>query len=114
MKAFVFAGLGLSLILAATIAVSADKENSAAKVVCPVSGESIDKSVSSDYGGGKVWFCCTHCKAKFDANKAKFATKANLQLAASGQAKQIACPFSGKGMKAATLEVAGVDVGFCW
>jgi YHS domain-containing protein len=79
-----------------------------------VSGKPIDKSASSDFGGGKVWFCCTKCKAKFDANNSKFVAKANLQLAASGQAKQIACPLTGKPLDASkTVNVAGVDVQFC-
>jgi len=114
MRALLVAGLGLSFVLAATVAVSADKADSSAKVVCPVSGQPIDKSVSSDFGGGKVYFCCAKCKAKFDADNAKFATKANLQLAASGQAKQTKCPFSGGALKASTaINVAGVDVQFC-
>ena len=46
--------------------------------------------------------------------KEKFATKANLQLAQTGQAKQGKCPISGKGTKDATaLDVAGVSVTFC-
>ena len=54
------------------------------------------------------------CKAKFDADNTKFVAKANLQLAASGQAKQTACPFSGGALKATTkVNVAGVDVQFC-
>jgi YHS domain-containing protein len=113
MRAYLLAGLGLSLVLN-TVAFSADKADSSAKLVCPVAGKPIDKSISSDYGGGKVCFCCAKCKAKFDADSAKFATKANLQLAASGQAKQTACPFSGKAVKpATTVNVAGVDVQFC-
>ncbi len=114
MRAFLLAGLGLSLVLSATGAFSADKADSPAKLLCPVSGQSIDKSVSSDYGGGKVCFCCTKCKAKFDADNAKFATKANLQLAASGQAKQTACPLTGDALEAATkVKVGGVEVQFC-
>jgi len=114
MRAFLLAGLGLNLVLAAAVALSAEKTDSAVKLTCPVAGKSIDKAVSSDYGGGKVCFCCTKCKAKFDADNSKFATKANLQLAASGQVKQTACPFSGGALKASTaLKVAGVEVQFC-
>ncbi len=114
MRAFLLAGLSLSLALAATVAFSADKADSSAKLACPVSGQPIDKSVSSDFGGGKVCFCCTKCKAKFDADNAKFVTKANLQLAASGQAKQTACPLMGADLDASTkVSVAGVDVQFC-
>ncbi len=114
MRVFLLVCLGLSLVLAASVAFSADKANPPAKLVCPVSGQPIDKSVSSDFGGGKVCFCCTKCKAKFDADNGKFVTKANLQLAASGQAKQTVCPFSGAALKASTkVNLAGVDVQFC-
>ncbi len=114
MRAFLLVGLGLSLVLAATVAFSADKADSPAKLVCPVAGKPIDKSVSSDFGGGKVCFCCAKCKAKFDADNSKFVTKANLQLAASGQAKQTDCPLTGGDLDASTkVNVAGVDVQFC-
>jgi YHS domain-containing protein len=113
-KGILFAGIGLSLVLAATAAFSESKVDSKAKLLCPVSGKPVDKSVSSDFGGGKILFCCTKCKAKFDADNSKFTTKANLQLAASGQAKQTVCPFSGAALKASTaVNVAGVDVQFC-
>jgi YHS domain-containing protein len=114
MRAFLLAGLCLSLALATSVSFSGDKVDSPVKLACPVAGKAIDKSMSSDYGGGKVYFCCAKCKAKFDADNAKFATKANLQLAASGQAKQTKCPFSGEDMKESTkVTVAGVDVQFC-
>ena len=41
---------------------------------CPISGEEIDPQVTADYNGGKVGFCCSNCKGKFnnlsDADKA--------------------------------------------
>jgi hypothetical protein len=43
MRAFLLAGLGLSLVLAATVAFSADKADSSAKLACPVSGQPVDK-----------------------------------------------------------------------
>lgn len=114
MRALLITGLGLSLVLTAAVAFSEDKADSSTKLACPVSGKPIDKSMSSEFGGGKVCFCCAKCKAKFDASNAKFVAKANLQLAASGQAKQTACPFSGKALDATTtVNVAGVNVKFC-
>jgi YHS domain-containing protein len=114
MKAFLLTGLLLSFVFTTTVAFSEEKANSSAKLLCPVSGKPIDKSVSSKFGGGNVCFCCTKCKAKFDADNAKFVPKANLQLAASGQAKQVACPLTGKTLDATTtVNVAGVDVKFC-
>jgi YHS domain-containing protein len=113
-RAFLFTGLGLSLVFAASVAFSDDKPDSSPKLLCPVSGEAVDKTVSTDFGGGKVCFCCADCKTKFEADNSKYATKANLQLAASGQAKQTACPFSGGALKASTaVKVAGVEVQFC-
>ena len=119
MRALLLTAAVLSLALTTTLAFSEEKTDSpkkadSVKLVCPVSGKPIDKSVSSEFGGGKVCFCCAKCKAKFDANSAKFVPKANLQLAASGQAKQVACPFSGKTLDpATTVNVAGVKVQFC-
>ena len=114
MKPFLLAGLGLSLVLTATVAFSEGNADSSAKLLCPVSGKPIDKTMTSEFGGGKVCFCCAKCKAKFDASNEKFVAKANLQLAASGQAKQTACPFSGKALDASTtVNVGGVDVQFC-
>ncbi len=117
MKAFLLAGLGLTVVLATSVSFSeekAGKADSPAKLMCPVAGTPIDKSKSSDYGGGIVYFCCAKCKAKFDADNAKFSTKANLQLAASGQAKQTKCPLTGDDLDVATkVDVGGVEVQFC-
>jgi YHS domain-containing protein len=129
MRAFLVSGLGLSLAVFASLAFSDDKAatdsankdsaNKASadkevKLLCPISGEEIDKTVSADFNGGKVCFCCADCKTKFEQDSSKYATKANLQLAASGQAKQAACPFSGGAIKASTaVKVAGVEVQFC-
>lgn len=83
-------------------------------VKCPLSGRAIDETKSADYKGGKVYFCCGNCLAKFESDPSAFATKANAQLAATGQAKQTACPFSGRPVNKATeITVAGAKVGFC-
>ena len=70
-----------------------------------------------DYKGGKVYFCCGGCKAKFSKDaKCREATahKANLQLAATGQAKLKKCVFSGKALNPATkIKVNGVTICFC-
>lgn len=71
-----------------------------------------EKSV--DYKGGKVFFCCDNCPKGFAADPAKHATKANLQLALTGQTKQEKCPISGQPVDAAkTAKVGGVSVAFC-
>ena len=43
----------------------------------------------------------------------KFATKANMQLVQTKQAKQVACPLSGKDVGDAVAKVAGLEIGLC-
>lgn len=84
------------------------------KVECPLSHGAVDKSVSTDYKGGQVYFCCGGCKAKFTKDSAKWSTQANRQLVASGQAKQVACPLTGRPASAEKkITVAGQEVGVC-
>ena len=94
------------------MAFAADEK--AFKATCPVSGEAAVEGKSTDYKGGKVYFCCGDCKATFESNSAKYATKANLQLAATGQATQTKCPLSGGKLNPDTaVDVSGVKVTFC-
>ena len=81
---------------------------------CPVSGKAVKAASSVDYKGGKVYFCCDNCPKAFNKDTAKFATKANMQLVATGQAKEVKCPITGKVLNPATaIEVGGVKVAFC-
>ena len=76
--------------------------------------EPIDKSISVDYKGAKLYFCCKSCVKKFKTHQAKYAARANLQLVITGQAHQMACPISGKAIDPQhTLKVGGVTVKFC-
>ena len=71
-------------------------------------------ALRSAYKGGKVYFCCENCPKAFAKDTAKYATKANHQLAATGQAKQAKCPISGAKLNAEkTVKVGGVEVQFC-
>jgi YHS domain-containing protein len=45
------------------------------QTVCPVTGIKIDKNVFVEYKGKKVYFCCTDCKAKFEADPEKYVAK---------------------------------------
>jgi len=84
------------------------------KALCPVSGKACKADTGVDHNGGKVFFCCMNCPKAYAKNPAKFATKANLQLVATAQAKQSACPITGKKLNPkTTLAVSGVDVQFC-
>jgi YHS domain-containing protein len=105
--------LGFVLVAAGSLA-SDKKAPKEWKALCPVSGKAAVKSVSADYRGGKVYFCCPGCIAPFKKNTAKYAAKANEQLVVTGQAKQVACPITGRPVNPAkSLEVGGVKVCFC-
>jgi len=38
-------------------------------------GMKIDKNVFTEYKGKKIYFCCTDCKAKFEADPEKYIAK---------------------------------------
>jgi len=84
------------------------------KAKCPVSGKDAKETSSVEHNGGKVYFCCDNCPKAFEKDTAKFAAKANHQLVATGQAKEVKCPFTGKDLNPDTkIDVSGVDVCFC-
>jgi transcription elongation factor Elf1 len=83
-------------------------------IKCIVSGAAIDAKATVDYAEGKAYFCCGKCAAKFEADKSKFASKANAQLVATKQYEQGGCPFSGGKLDPETaVKVAGAEVSFC-
>jgi YHS domain-containing protein len=101
------------LIVAASINAE-DKADPLAGLKCPVSGKKINPEAKVEYKEGHVYFCCEGCPGAFKDNTAKFATKANMQLVASGQYKEAACPIAGKKLNPATaINVGGVEVSFC-
>jgi rubrerythrin len=81
---------------------------------CPVTGDKVSKEASTDYKGGKLYFCSPECIDKFRADRAEYEVKANAQLVITGQFKQVKCPLTGDelapGMK---MKIGGVDVCFC-
>jgi YHS domain-containing protein len=109
----------LSMICAAVLAVglaayAAEEKAKEFKQTCPVSGQPAKEDKTADYKGGKVYFCCENCPKAFAKDTAKFAVKANQQLAATGQATEIKCPLSGNKLNPeATVDVGGVKVAFC-
>ena len=42
---------------------------------CPVSGADVDAAHAVNHDGRVVAFCCGKCKAKFEADPAKFVAK---------------------------------------
>ncbi|HEV3024764.1 MAG TPA: YHS domain-containing protein [Pirellulales bacterium] len=83
-------------------------------VKCPVSGKAVKDDKTVDYKGAKVYFCCENCPKAFDKDKTKYATKANMQLVQTKQAKQEKCPIAGKDLnKDTATKVGDVEVSFC-
>jgi YHS domain-containing protein len=112
MKTRAVISLAIAMLLTATL-YAADKV-SLEKAKCPVSGKECKEDTGVDYKGAKVYFCCNNCPKAFAADKAKYAAKANMQLVATGQAKEVKCPLSGKDLNTETkIQVSGVDVCFC-
>jgi YHS domain-containing protein len=44
-----------------------------ANTTCPVGSRPIRTDITSNYNGKQIAFCCNKCKAKFDAEPAKYA-----------------------------------------
>jgi YHS domain-containing protein len=109
----------LSVVFGAVLAVgfvayAAEEKAKEFKATCPVSGQPAKQDQSAEHKGAKAYFCCGDCKAAFVKDSAKFSTKANQQLVATGQATQAKCPLSGGKLNPdASVEVGGVKVGFC-
>ncbi|MHB0954991.1 MAG: hypothetical protein ACYC0X_01295 [Pirellulaceae bacterium] len=107
-----------AMLLVSTAMVMADdkeKEVDLKGVKCVLNPEGNAKATSSaDYKGGKVYFCCNNCKGKFTEEPEAYAVAANAQLVTTKQAKQVACPITGKEVKeGVTVKVGGVEIGVC-
>ena len=114
MKSRLFLALLAVVALVAAHSLRAEDKAPGKDVKCPVSGKDINPEAFVEFGGGKVYLCCMGCPAAFKKDTAKFAAKANHQLAQTGQIVEKACPLSGKPLNPETgLDVAGVKVTFC-
>jgi len=110
--------VALAAILLTSYSISqADKKNKEVKldgIKCMVCKMQVSKDLTADYKGAKVYFGCPSCPSRFEKDTAKYSTKANAQLVATKQARQKACPLSGKPCaKDVKLAVGGADVAFC-
>ena len=109
----------VSVMMCAVLAVgfmafAADEKAKPFKATCPISGKAALQDKTADYKGAKVYFCCGNCPGAFTKDTAKFASKANHQLVATGQATQVKGPLSGGKLNPdANVEIGGVKVGFC-
>ncbi len=112
MKARVMLVSAVALLLAATLSAADIKLEGVKCLLNPKGDAKADNAV--DYKGGKVFFCCGNCPKKFSEDPEKFSTKANHQLYATGQAKAVKCPLTGRPLNAEQVaKVGGVDVTFC-
>lgn len=111
MKRYAFAVLALSAMWFSVV-IGAEPKLDKAK--CPVSGKEVKAASAVDYKGAKVFFCCDGCPDAFKKDTAKYSAKANQQLVATGQAKEVKCPLAGRDLNPETkIQVAGTDVCFC-
>jgi len=57
---------------AATIGGGTTTTSAVTQTTCPIMGKPINKTVSTDYQGKKVYFCCPGCIDKFKAEPEKY------------------------------------------
>ncbi len=106
---FLCVTLGLSLALLHGVAAAEGQgDNDTSKNVtgdapaalpkCPVTGESVDFTVSTKTNRGPVYFCCKGCVRKYQGKPEKFAANVKDQrLALTKRPKvQVTCPVDGK------------------
>ena len=109
----------LSIVCSAVLAIglvayAAEDKAKEFKATCPVANKPAKEDKTVEYKGGKVYFCCENCPKAFAKDTAKFATKANQQLVATGQTTQAKCPLTGAKLNPdASLDVGGAKVTFC-
>jgi YHS domain-containing protein len=90
-----------------------EEKDPLAGIKCPVSDEQVtDQSI--EYRGARLNFCCEKCVAAFQESPRQYAAKANLQLVATEQAKQVGCVFCKKKklLPDTEMEIGGVKIRF--
>jgi len=106
-------GVIASMVLVSSVAWAGEVDLKDVKCVLNPKGAAKATS-ATEYKGAKVYFCCNHCKGKFEKDSKKYAAAANAQLVATKQARQVTCPLMGKpAKKDVKVKVAGVDVKLC-
>ncbi len=93
-----------------------DEKAAQAKVLCPVTDEPANLSVSVATDDGPVFFCCKGCVKKYKADTKKYAEKVTLQgKALADRPKiQVKCPVNERPVDSKlTLDHHGEKVHFC-
>jgi hypothetical protein len=122
MKAQLVATTFFTVVLACGVALgeeqqsksSNDKENKLEGIKCLFCKMQVQEDVFVEYKDAKVYLGCEGCVGAFKRDVKKVATKANAQLVATKQAKQKACPLSGRPCKEDfKVTVGKAKVNFC-
>lgn len=80
-------GLAIGFCFSAPIEAQQKTGAQLAGVKCPVmTSRDVDPDRSLEFAGGKVYFCCENCLAKFQASPDEYRKAARKQLRATGQA----------------------------
>jgi YHS domain-containing protein len=107
----IFVLFTLLLLAAAVSSFAADKPQTA----CAVCGGDIDiaKSPHVDFQGQRVYFCCEHCQAKFEAGPEPYMEKAGNEGVVF-ESVQKECPMTGEPVnKKVYADYKGRRVYFC-
>ena len=81
---------------------------------CIVCDKPADSQFASPWRGAAVYFACPNCVEAFESEPKEYSVKANAQLVMTKQARQVACPITGRRVNPKrTLKVAGSSIGFC-
>ncbi|HJN09898.1 MAG: hypothetical protein QGG09_13925 [Pirellulaceae bacterium] len=109
--------LAVALLGLSSLVVAQKKDKQEIKldgIKCLFCKMDVSKDAFVEYKGARVFFGCAGCPEAFKENTKKFATKANAQLVATKQARQKACPVSGKPHKKEfKLTLGKAEVAFC-
>lgn len=104
-----------ALLTAGGVAVRAESTDNALPN-CPIMGEPIDFSVSTETPDGPVYFCCAGCIKKYNADPGKYAKLVAEQrnVLAKRDKVQVKCPVTGETVDPKiTVEHDGKTVSFC-
>lgn len=84
-------------------------------IKCVVSGKPVSGKYFAHYKQARVFFDCNSSRLAFESGRKKFATKANHQLAVTGQYVQSVCPVKLLEISAnsSTTQIAGLKIRAC-
>ncbi len=108
-------GIVGSSLFAATL-VAGDDKSETKLPLCPIMGEAVNFSVSTDTADGPVYFCCAGCLGKVNKDPGKYAKELAAQrvVLAKLDKVQIACPITGEELDPSKqLEHDGEKIAFC-